>query len=232
MSDRTPVRSLASRQVLADQAYSELMGALVAGEIEADQPLNIDGLAREMDISPTPIREALARLEATGLVRRTALKGYRVAPLFSVDEVSELMEARQLLEPENAFLACTKSTKVLVEDLHSTIEQLQESLVESGAGAIKPYWQADERFHRLIAEGAGNRFLLSAYTALGGHVQRFRLFGGLGVSDAEPAIREHTRILEAFKAGDPTAARFQMSEHIASVRSRAIADMERIEHPA
>ena len=232
MADKTPVRSLASRQVLADQAYSELMGALVAGEIEADQPLNIDGLAREMEISPTPIREALARLEATGLVRRTALKGYRVAPLFSIDEVSELMEARQLLEPENAFLACTNSTDALVAELHSTIEQLQESLVESGAGAIKPYWQADERFHRLIAEGAGNRFLLSAYTALGGHVQRFRLFGGLGVSDAEPAIREHTTIFEAFTTGDPDAARAQMSEHIARVRSRAISDMERIDRSA
>lgn len=217
-------RGVASRMVLADHVYDELMVALVDGRLEADEPLNIDALARSMEISQTPIREALARLEATGLVVRTALKGYRVAPLFSVDEVTELMEARELIEPENAFRACVRSSEALVVGLAQSISDLEHSPTDPATGTIKPYWQADERFHRLIAEGAGNRFLLSAYTALGGHVQRFRLFGGLGVSDADHAIAEHSSILAAFRAGDADAAREQMALHIVSVKSRAIAD--------
>jgi len=226
MAIGSSIRGVASRQVLADHVYNELMVALVDGRLGADEPLNIDALARDLEISQTPIREALARLESTGLVVRMALKGYRVAPLFSADEVLELMDARRLLEPENAFRACARSTDELVHELESTIIQLDESVTKKGVETITPYWQADERFHRLIAEGAGNRFLLSAYTALGGHVQRFRLFGGLGVSDAGPAIAEHTTILESFKAGDPDAARLHMEMHIVSVRRRAVADTE------
>ena len=78
-----------------------------------------------------------------------------------------------------------------------------------------------------LAEAAGNRFLLAAYNALGGQVQRFRLFGGIGVSDAGSAIAEHGTILEAFRAGDPAAARAQMHAHIEGVRTRAVADAHR-----
>jgi DNA-binding GntR family transcriptional regulator len=226
MAIGSSIRSVAARQVLADHVYDDLMVALVDGRLEADEPLNIDALSRSMEISQTPIREALARLEATGLVVRTALKGYRVAPLFTVDEVTELMEARQLLEPENAYRACAHSTPDLVDALEKSISDLKHSPTDPATGTLKPYWEADERFHRLIAEGAANRFLLSAYTALGGHVQRFRLFGGLGVSDADHAIAEHATILEAFRAGDADAARREMENHIASVKSRAIADKE------
>lgn len=224
MAIGSSIRAVASRQVLADHVYDELMVALVDGRLEADEPLNIDALARSMEISQTPIREALARLESTGLVVRAALKGYRVAPLFSVEEVSELMEARALLEPENAFRACAAGSEHLIADLAQSIEDLRNSPKDPATGTIKPYWEADERFHRLIAEGAENRFLLSAYTALGGHVQRFRLFGGLGVRDADHAIAEHATILEAFNAGDAVAAREQMAAHIEGVKRRAIAD--------
>ena len=217
------MRGAASRQVLADHVYDELMVALVDGRLAADEPLNIDALARDLDVSPTPIREALARLEATGLVIRAALKGYRVAPLFSSEEILELMDARALLEPENAFRACVRSSGTLIEQLDQTVADLDRSLVDA-APAITPRWQADERFHHLIAEAAGNRFLLSAYTALGGQVQRFRLFGGLAVSDAGSAIAEHARIIDAFRAGDASDARLQMQAHIAGVRTRAVAD--------
>jgi DNA-binding GntR family transcriptional regulator len=216
-------RPPASRQVLADHVYDELMVALVDGRLDAGEPLNIDALSRELELSQTPIREALARLEATGLVVREALKGYRVAPLFTARELDELMDARAVLEPENAYRACEESAEDLLPRLAQSIDDLAE-FKDKQSDSIRPYWQADERFHRLIAEGANNRFLLSAYTALGGHVQRFRLFGGLGVSDADHAIAEHTDILRAFEAGDAELARRMMSAHIASVKSRAILD--------
>ena len=219
----SPGRPATTRQVLADHVYDELMVALVDGSLGAGEPLNIDALSREMQLSQTPIREALARLEATGLVVREALKGYRVAPLFSATELDELMDARSVLEPENAFRACAESAESLIPQLARSIDDLAE-FKDNQASSIRPYWQADEHFHRLIAEGANNRFLLSAYTALGGHVQRFRLFGGLGVSDADFAIAEHTEILAAFQAGEADAAREKMADHIAMVKRRAISD--------
>lgn len=226
MAIGSTIRGASARQVLADHVYDDLMLALVDGRLAADSPLNIDALAREMDISQTPIREALARLESTGLVVRVALRGYRVAPLFTEDELTELMEARELLEPENAFRACGLATSDLLDQLEKSIDDLRNAPVDGAGNSIRPYWEADERFHRIIAEHAGNRFLLAAYSALGGHVQRFRLFGGLGVSDAGPAIAEHATILEAMRAGDAELARRAMRDHICGVRQRSIEDAQ------
>ncbi|MFC7740084.1 GntR family transcriptional regulator [Nocardiopsis composta] len=78
MSAESPRRS--TRRPLADQMYDVLLAQFMEGKRKAGEPLNIGALSRELDVSQTPLREALARLEHTGLVRREALKGYRVSP--------------------------------------------------------------------------------------------------------------------------------------------------------
>jgi len=215
-----------SRQVLADHVYEALLIALMDGRLEAGTPVSIDGMARELDVSPTPVREALARLEATGMVRRTALRGYRVAPLFTAAELADLMDARLVIEPANAFMACGHADADLTAQLAQAIEDLKAAPRGPSFAEFRAYWEADERFHRLIAEHANNQFLLSAYNALGGQVQRFRFFGGLGVTDADYAIAEHTEILRAFEAGDPELARRKMIEHIDGVKQRSQHDSE------
>lgn len=217
----TSARGGFKRQVLADHVYDELMESLVDGRLEAGAPLNIDALSRELEVSQTPIREALARLEATGLVRRFALRGYRVAPLFTPEDLAHLTDARLLIEPENAFLACQRMTDALVAELRRSIDDLREPTGPSFAD-FRAYWEADERFHGLIAEATGNPFLLAAYRSLGGQVQRFRLFAGLGVTDAEHAIAEHSAVLDAFIVRDPVAARAAMAAHIGAVRLRSM----------
>lgn len=219
-------RRLPARMSLADSVYDILLARLMEGSPEPGEPLNIDALARDLEVSQTPIREALARLESTGLVTRAALKGYRVAPLFTAREIDNLMDARGVIEPVNAFLASGRITSGILHELAESIDELVESPRGPGFSEIRDYWAADERFHNLIAEQADNEFLLGAYQSLGGHVQRFRLFGGLGVTDADAAIAEHTVILEAFRAGNAEAARDAMAAHITAVKTRARHDRE------
>lgn len=216
--------SLPSRQVLADRVHEELLAALIDGRFEADAALSIDGIARDLGVSPTPVREALARLEHTGMVRRAALKGYRVAPLMTAMEHGQLVAVRKLIEAENAELACAKVDAELVEQLSGSIERLRTAPTGGSYSEFRDYWKADEDFHRLIAEHTGNPFLLSAYQALGGQVQRFRLFAGRGVTDADCAIAEHTTILQAFQKGDAQAARAAMEKHLDGVGRRAVED--------
>lgn len=216
--------SLPSRQVLADRVHEELLAALIDGRFEADAALSIDGIARDLGVSPTPVREALARLEHTGMVRRAALKGYRVAPLMTAMEHGQLVAVRKLIEAENAELACAKADAELVEQLSGSIERLRTAPTGGSYSEFRDYWKADEDFHRLIAEHTGNPFLLSAYQALGGQVQRFRLFAGRGVTDADCAIAEHTTILQAFQKGDAQAARAAMEKHLDGVGRRAVED--------
>jgi DNA-binding GntR family transcriptional regulator len=213
-----------SRQVLADHVYEELLASLIDGRLEPGAAVSIDGTARELNVSPTPVREALARLEHTGMVRRVALKGYRVAPMFTQEDFAELMEARLAIEPVNARLACARLTPGDHAALAEAVADLKKARRGPSFAEFRDYLEADERFHRLIAEQTGNQFMVAAYSALGGQVQRFRLFGGVGITDAEQAIAEHQSVLDAFSSGDPEKAAAAMAEHVRNVRGRAIAD--------
>lgn len=106
------------------------------------------------------------------------------------------MDARLVIEPANAFTACIHAYGNLTGHLAQAIDDLKAAPRGPSFSGFRAYWEADERFHRLIAEQADGQFLLSAYHALGGQAQRFRFFGGLGVTDF--AIAEHTEILRAF----------------------------------
>ena len=213
-----------SRQVLADHVYEELLASLMDGRLEPGTAVSIDGTARELDVSPTPVREALARLEHTGMVRRVALKGYRVAPVFTREDFADLMEARLAIEPVNARLACTRLNPHRLAELEQTVADLKSAPRGPSFAEYKDYLEADERFHQLIAQQTDNQFLLGAYAALGGQVQRFRLFGGVGITDAENAIAEHQSVLDALSSGDPDKAGAAMAAHIQKVRERAMAD--------
>ncbi|WP_370440994.1 GntR family transcriptional regulator [Kineococcus halophytocola] len=211
-----------SRQMLADHVYDAVLDLLIDGELKAGAALGIDGLAREFGVSQTPVREALARLESTGLVRRTALKGYRVAPVATPEELVRLMQARLVLEPALAEMAATRLTLQVLGDLEQAVRDLATAPLGPSFHEFREYWAADERFHRIIAEATGNEFLLSAYRALGGQIQRFRLFGGGGVTDSEHCVAEHTRVLDGLRTGDPATARAAMAAHITEARERAL----------
>lgn len=216
------VREVVSRQLLADHVYDRLMVELVDGRLEAGAPISIDALAREFGVSQTPVREALARIEWTGLVTRIALKGYRVAPPFNADDLRQLFEARRVIEPANASAAAVRLTPELCDGLQQDLEDLETAPRGPSFADFRRYWEADERFHRRIAEHSGNRYLLRSYSALGGQVQRYRLFVGRGVTDAQPTLHEHGLILAAIRAGDPDLARSSMDRHIAAVWERAL----------
>jgi DNA-binding GntR family transcriptional regulator len=213
-------------RLIVDDVYAQLMALIMDGHVGPGMPLSIDALAREFGVSSSPVREALTRLEATGLVQRIALRGYRVAPELGVDELAELMTARLILEPPAAAAASTEPSPEFLAALRRSVEALSDAPRGPEFGAYREYFEADRAFHRLIFENSNNRFLDLAYGALGGQVQRFRLFSGRGVTDAEPTILEHSRILEAIAARDSAAASAAMHDHVAGVRERALRDLE------
>lgn len=226
MSDVLNQSGFVSRKSLSDTVYDALLGQVMGGHHPPETALNIDALSRTFGVSHTPIREALARLEATGLVTRAALKGYRVAPFLNADELDDLMDARAAIEPTNAFIATTRARQEELDDLAQTVEIMKQSPRGVSYEEMAEFWDADESFHRLIAEMTDNPFLLSAYSTLGGHVQRFRLFAGVGITDADAAIQEHLSVLESMLSGKAQEAEERMKQHIQNVKARAHADRE------
>ncbi|MEU6645364.1 GntR family transcriptional regulator [Saccharomonospora sp. NPDC046836] len=222
-------RKRSTRQPLADRMYETLFAQLMDGSRDAGEPLNIGALSRELDVSQTPLREALARLEYTGLVHRDPLRGYRVAPLFTQDELIKLMDARLVLEPALTLEAGKRTTPEFLAALLASIEELSEASKSADTSNFRGYWSADEEFHTLIAEQADNPFLATAYRSLGGQVQRFRLFAELGSSDAEFAAKEHRTIYEALAAGNPQLAAERMRDHVSGAKGRSLTDRQAVD---
>lgn len=212
------------RSTLVDQVYERLMELLLDGTLQSGDPVSIDGTARYLGVSPTPVREALARLESTGNVVRVAMRGYRVPEMPDAKEIADIMDARLLIEPRLAELACSKADDGWLDALEDAVEEQERAPHTPDAAAIRKYHRPDERFHRLIAEHADNAALLRAYDALGGHGQRFRLFIGVGVQDSSHAISEHRELLAALRRGYGPEVYRLMHSHISGVKERALAE--------
>jgi len=209
-----------ARPMLADQVFEAVLSLLLDDKIPTGAPLSIDGLARRFKVSSTPVREALVRLEGTGMIKREALRGYRVAPEPTAKDAASLLTTRRVLEPACAGLACSTSGVNLVGDLervHAVLDQSRHG--GSTFAGYRSYWRADEEFHRLIVEATDNEFLIRAYGSVEGHIQRFRLMVQNDLSGDDTQV-EHQAIIDAFRAGDAEAAEAAMAAHIGGISRR------------
>lgn len=235
MSPRRPSSPTvrAKRRALRDEVYDALLEMLIDGQLSAGESLGIDPIAEQLGVSPTPVREALVQLEATGLVDRTALRGYKVAPPMSRQVMEELFEARLLIEVEAARRAMERRD-TLVQQLRQ-VQQRQRGLATAlttppGRDApleeLTAYLKADWAFHEAIFEATGNRFIVEMARHISTHGQRLRQFVERHRIDADVAVEEHERILTALESGDEDEVVEAMRAHIEAVRQRALQDAE------
>jgi DNA-binding GntR family transcriptional regulator len=210
-----------ARSTLATDVYEAIKGLLMDHVIAPGDKVNIDGLARELDVSPTPVREALARLESDGLVRKRPLSGYTVAPLLSREEFEHLFEMRQLLEPAAAARAAQRATAAEREAILAESQATTIPGPEAGYRGFAEFSARDARFHDLIADAAANDMLHDSITRLHSHLHLHRLYFPHG--QAEDTLNEHVRIARAILRGEARAAGKAMREHIARSRRRHVA---------
>lgn len=212
---------------LGDDVYDALLDMLTAGSLEPNAPLAIDRLAKSLSVSPTPVREALARLEHTGLVSRVANRGYRVAPPMSPRQMSELVDARLVLET-GALERAMNYREKLLPDLESAFEAHANAAAELTFGdslrdisRVRAYYTADWSFHQTILDTCGNRYISRAVNDMSFHLHRMRQTIGDQVTDAPQALEEHRRILDAVRYGDTVRAIDALSTHLALVSGRS-----------
>ncbi|NQX05134.1 GntR family transcriptional regulator [Rathayibacter sp. VKM Ac-2856] len=220
------------RRGLRDHVYERVLDVLLGSDIEPGMRLSIDAVARELGVSPTPVREALVQLERTGLVTRVANKGYRVAPPLADDQLDALFDARLVLESGAAALASAHEA-ALVPRLQEALaaHEAMTAVVRATDGdlpvaLLREYFAVDWNFHHLIFEGTHNPFLIDMSEAISTRVHRMRQTVQTGVSDADDAVVEHRAIVDAFAAG-PEAAAAAMRAHIERVRERSRRDSVR-----
>jgi DNA-binding GntR family transcriptional regulator len=206
------------RRLLRDDAYVAVRRAILDGTLAPGERLRDTELCAWLNLSKTPVREALARLEADGLVRKRPLAGYTAAPLLTRAEFEELVEMRLILEPPAASRAATHSAASDVDRLRAEADLPDPQPEAEGYAGIAAFTAQDARFHNLVAELAGNRMLHEAVVRLRSHLHLFRLHfpaAHYGIS-----AQEHHRVVGAIAAGDPDRAAEAMRAHIAAARER------------
>lgn len=197
---------------MGEAVYRELLSRMLSLRIEPGARLSIDSLARELGVSQTPIREALARLEADGAVVRTHLSGYRIAPRMTRVQFEDLVEVRLLLEPAAARHAAERMSPEQVEELRCLCTVMAEPAGEDRAMAYAVFAGLDAQFHDVVAAGGGNAVIRESLARLHTHVRLFRLvFEDRIRADA---LEEHEAVLAAISARDPDRAAYAMRRHI------------------
>ncbi|MGO2658180.1 GntR family transcriptional regulator [Mycetocola reblochoni] len=227
---REPAVVEIDRKALRDHVSELILELLLRGEFAPGERLGIENLARRINVSPTPVREALVQLERTKLITREALKGYRVAPPLDATQMSQLSAARLMLETEAVRLATPLGAEG-VERLRAAQRRHAEAgagIIERGEAAIGDaeltghYFACDTAFHRVFIESCGNPFIVEMTDALGAQLHRMRQTVSHGVTDVAEAIAEHAAMAEAIASGDPDAASAAVRAHLLRVQDRAL----------
>lgn len=207
------------RSTVADQAYELLRTWLATDRLTPGARISERELAAELEVSRTPLRSALARLENDDLVRRSHSGSLEVVAL-DARELADLYTCRSSLDSLAARKAAESASR---EDRARLQEPVDEAARAYVRGDMARTVAANRRFHMLLYEASGNRRLPRALRADAPHFERIGLL--LVRSDIRGGafVAEHQAIVDAIRAGGPAEAERAVREHIASVVSRALA---------
>jgi DNA-binding GntR family transcriptional regulator len=204
---------------LADQAYRAVSRWILTRRLAGGQVIVEGRLAERFNISRTPIREALLRLEAEGLLFKQGTGSYTVRRI-TASEFFQSMRVRALLEPEAAALAAARIAADRLQALRHEIAGLAGAPLQEEA-----HWDADDRLHDLIAAASGNSVLARLIRDLRRTTRLLEVVEPLDrVADD---AREHIAIIEAVAAGDRRAARRAMAGHLRAVERVVLATISR-----
>ena len=203
-----------------EAAYAHLRGAILAGSLLPGARISEPGLAQELGISRTPVREALQRLAQEGLVELLPGKGARVRVL-SAEEVREVYDVRALIEGEAAALAAQNATEAELNRLEKLLLELDALPAEAYAQQM----QVDFDFHTALVEAAHNKTLARIYADLRSSLTLIRSFQQT-LSQHPRTRQQHQAILAALKAHDPAGAAEAARVHVRYFRDLVMQSLQ------
>ncbi|HEX6788953.1 MAG TPA: GntR family transcriptional regulator [Gaiellaceae bacterium] len=221
----TAVDAMEERRALVDKLAATLQARVLNGELPMGARLRQAALAEEFGVSRTPVREALRKLQASGLVELRPNRGALVRGLSS-REVRDAYEVRAELEGLAAELAALHVHHEDIDRLRGAQEEFRAALSDAVAARetgtevsreVSDRWgRANDTFHQAIQEAAGNDVLTATLAHLHRSFPRDLTRSVLRESTMllHENVREHESILEAIDRRDPVAARERMGAHV------------------
>lgn len=211
------------RSGLADQIYESLVDRVLELSDAPGERLVIDQIARELGVSPTPVRDALTRMAGEGFIESTPFRGFTLLPVPSLAEIAQSFEARAVIEVAAIRLGCERRTQQQLGELRDLQVRIASRLPAARARTYAPFGRLNRRFHLLLVSTSGNRYLEGALRSLEHDALMARTMHGRGVPDLSNIVDEHQAILDAVEARDPDRAATAAARHIADGRERVLA---------
>jgi DNA-binding GntR family transcriptional regulator len=229
---------------LADRIHAKIL----SGDYPPGTRLKQELLAQTFDVSRTPIREALSRLEAKGIVSQ-AQRRSAVVKTPSSREISEMYQVRAELEGLAAQLAARRITDHQLENLRLAHDDFAEAVrmfrttratdrlasgrsVRNFEDVSKQWLDMNARFHRTICESSNNRFLArTVIDVTSGYARSVMMASAVGMNSyrIDSTITQHERILKALEERESSKARRAMTDHIIESSEFVIASFANLE---
>jgi len=203
---------------LNQKAYAEIRRRILNGELSKEPPLSEYQLAEELELSRTPVREAIKRLEREGLVQSIPNRGTFVAELTARD-ISEIYQVREQLE---GFAARIAAETMSDESINMLEEEIRVLNTLASEGRLVEIVDSDVRLHKLIIASTQNSRLIELLGTLDDQMHRVRAVFPQSSKWLEATLAEHTDIVKAIKARDGGRAEKAMKAHLRSAREYAI----------
>jgi DNA-binding GntR family transcriptional regulator len=214
---RAPLRD-SGAATTADAAYQALRQGILRGDLAPGERLRSDALANDLRVSRTPVREALRKLEAEGLVERSGAG--LIVREFSETDLTELFYVREALEGMAARLAAENATPGEIAEIRELLDDMETLRRRGEVAALRPL---TAEFHRLIGRAAHNGRLLHALESLLEHVRQMQTSTLLDIEGRPTeALKEHRDLVAAVEARDADRA-----EKIARAHRRKTLELRR-----
>ncbi|HEY8455588.1 MAG TPA: GntR family transcriptional regulator [Actinopolymorphaceae bacterium] len=210
---------------LADQAYVALRDAILTHRLRPGTRLSVPEVARQLQISRSPAREAIARITHEGLATFVPNKGAVVAKIDAA-ELVEIYDLREVLEGLACRLATQHLTADVVEELERIIAEHEEAV---SANDVERHMDLDAMFHQRIRQISKNRRLIEALDRLQGQIRVAMYTTRHSPGGMKQALAEHRAIAAALRSGDPDVAENTARAHIRRLRAHIRESVDREE---
>lgn len=217
-----------SPKTLHERIYLTLRTSILSGEFKLGARLTESKLAKRLQVSRTPVREAIRRLQQERLLTSDSPDGVTIVEI-SLDSAIHLYDCRIALEQLAVTGACFHATPAQLEGLEQNLlaseaalsQQVSRSTTQQGAAALKQL-DLNYEFHQLIAEASQNPWAISLLDQLSNQVQLLRLQILEDWLDVEAIQKEHWQLFRAIKDRDEKAARKAITDHLEHSKKRVI----------
>ena len=196
-----------------DFIYQKLKNAIIKGYIKQGTKLVETSLAKQMQVSRTPIRGAIRRLAFEGFANYEANKGACVIKP-TLEEIKETFFVREQLEKAGARLAAQNVTSEQTDRLQAYLDEEIEMFKNRD---LDEYYRVNDAIHLFIAHASGNKVLARYIEELLNRTKIYLiLYDPFNTMPFNPSIHEHQKVVDSLKAKDPAAAEKSMEIHLKS----------------